>query len=115
MTHHHSYTKSALEKRIPSRLSAAASDSSPARPLTTQLLVISLFAATASFLVSLSWQKFLSDAVDAVQRSTNQKIPVVVSQLITAIVVTAVMVGVIVGLYRWERKEAAAADDEDGA
>jgi len=93
----------ALNKRIPARLNQGIPAAS-APPLNTQLLVISLFAATGSFLVSLSWQSFLNESVNAVQRVVNHKIPIAVSKLVTAIIVTALMIGILTALYRWEKK-----------
>lgn len=72
--------------------------------LSIPLMLISLAGATLAFLLSLSWAAFVSDSVDAVQKKTNGKLPLPVARLLAAIVVTTVAVGLLVYLFKWERK-----------
>jgi hypothetical protein len=72
--------------------------------LNPQLLLISVFAMTISFLVSIQWGGFVTSSVDAVQNATGHRIPEPVSKLITAIAVTAVSISILCALYAWEQK-----------
>jgi len=81
--------------------------------ISVPLLVISLMGATLAFLLSLSWAAFLSDSVEAVHRSTNNKLPLPVARLLAAIVVTGVAVGLLILLYKWERKVARNDDNDE--
>jgi hypothetical protein len=67
-------------------------------------MLISLFAGTLTFLLSLSWAAFLSDSVETVQRITKNKIPLPLARLIAAIIVSMVAVSLLVLLFNWERK-----------
>jgi len=73
-------------------------------PLNVNLLVISLAGATLAFLVSLSWAAFLNDSVEAVQKRSGNKYPLPLARLISAIIVTGVVVSLQVVLFKIERK-----------
>jgi len=73
-------------------------------PLNVHLLVISLAGATLAFLVSLSWAAFLNDSVEAVQKRSGNKYPLPLARLISAIIVTTVVVSLQVVLFKIERK-----------
>lgn len=69
-----------------------------------QFLFIALSSATASFLVSLVWANFVSSSIDEVQTVTKHRIPEPVSKLIAALIVSAVVIGLMCALYSWEQK-----------
>lgn len=81
--------------------------------LSIPLLLISLFGATLAFLLSLSWAAFLSDSVEAVQRVTQNKIPLPLARLVSAIIVTAVSVSLLILLFHCERKVRVEAEADD--
>lgn len=68
------------------------------------LLMISLFSATLAFLLSLSWAAFLGDSVEAVQKATNNRLPMPIARLFAAIVVTVVAITLLIILFHWERR-----------
>ena len=74
--------------------------------ISVPMMLIALFGSTLAFLMSLSWASFLSDSVEAVHRASGQKIPLSVSRLFSAIIVTGVATSLFTALYAWERKVA---------
>lgn len=72
--------------------------------LNPQFLMIALASATASFLVSLMWSNFVTSSVDEVQKLTKHRIPAPVANLMSAIIVTLVVVLLMCILFRWEHK-----------
>jgi len=72
--------------------------------INSQLLCVSIFSMTASFLVSLIWGNFVTSSVEAVQVKTNRKIPTPVANLIAAVCVTVTSVLILSALHSWEQK-----------
>jgi hypothetical protein len=72
--------------------------------LNKQFLLIAMASSTGSFLVSLMWAGFVTCSIDEVQRVTRHRIPDPVAKMMAAFVVTGTVLGVMCGLYRWERR-----------
>lgn len=72
--------------------------------ISVPMLLIALFGATLAFLLSLSWAAFLNDSVDAVFKVSQNRLPLPVARLISAVIVSGVATGLFIALYTWERK-----------
>lgn len=82
-----------------------------------KMFSICLGSMTMSYLVSSMWKEFVISSVEAVQVKTKRRIPNPVSNLIAAICVSLVSMGILLLLYEWEKKvatRAAAAKEESG-
>ena len=82
--------------------------------LNTQLLLISLFAGTMTYLMGLTWASFLNESIDAVQKVTNHKIPTALAKLFAAIIVTCSVVASLAAMYQWEQRVIQSAPGDEG-
>jgi len=69
------------------------------------LLLINVASVTLSFLVSITVSNFVVSSVQEVQKVTRHKLPDPVANLFAAVIVTAVVVGVLALLFAWEQRE----------
>ena len=81
--------------------------------LSIPLLLVSLLSATMAFMMSISWAGFIDSSVITVNEKTGNIIPLPISRLISAIIVSGVSVGILIALFQWEKRVTRDKDEDE--